>query len=139
MMQCSSVTRESMANNVQQQTLGGPRFANRPPPPRSQVHRRPHEVALAELDPAVTQDVVGGRAVEIEVRQHVIEQQSLAGELALARAELERDLFVFGSVYLRRLKSLDVFDRVGKPALQLGESRIGIGQAKRLAARERAA
>src|SRR5262249_6706833 len=31
--------------------------------------RRAHEIALAELDPALAQDVVGGGAVEIEVRQ----------------------------------------------------------------------
>ena len=39
----------------------------------SQIRRRAHEVALDELDPAMAQDVVGGGAVEIEVRQYVAE------------------------------------------------------------------
>src|SRR5262249_41627538 len=56
-----------------------------------QRDRRAHEIALAELDPAVAQDVVGGGAVEIEVRQRVGEQQRLAGELA-RRPARERDL-----------------------------------------------
>src|SRR5262249_17573127 len=66
--------------------------------------RRAHEIALAELDPALAQDVVGGRAVEIEVRQRVGEQQRLAGELA-RRPARERDLdrLVLAAVDLRGL------------------------------------
>ena len=34
----------------------------------SEIHRRAHEIALAELDPAMAQDVIRRCAVEIEVR-----------------------------------------------------------------------
>ena len=37
--------------------------------------RRTHEIAFAELDPAMAQDVVGGGAVEIEIGQRASEQQ----------------------------------------------------------------
>jgi hypothetical protein len=40
-----------------------------PPSGTSKRDRRAHEIALAELDPAMAQDVVGGGAVEIEVWQ----------------------------------------------------------------------
>jgi len=63
---------------------GAPLRSRGGPPPPLQIHRRSHEVALAELDAAVAQDVVGGGAVEIEIRQHMIEKQPLPGELALA-------------------------------------------------------
>src|SRR5438552_14811303 len=90
------------------------------PPPRRDLgtDRLAHEVALAELDPAMAQDVVGGRAVEIEVRQDEVEQKRLPRELALVRAKLERDLLVLGAVDLRRLESLHVVDRAGEPRLE---------------------
>src|SRR5262245_34265996 len=69
-----------------------------------QRDRRAHEIALAELNPALAQDVVGGGAVEIEIRQRVGEQQRLAGELA-RRSARERDLdrLVLAAVDLRGL------------------------------------
>src|SRR5262245_49759791 len=87
---------------------------------RLQRDRLAHEVALAELEAAVAQDVVGGGAVEIEVRQDEIEQQRLAGELALVAAELERDVLVLGAVDLRRLEALAEVDHLGEAALELG-------------------
>src|SRR3954470_4022597 len=84
-----------------------------------QRHRLAHEVALAELDAAVAQDVVGGGAVEIEVRQDEVEQQRLPGELALVAAELERDVLVLGAVDLRRLEALAEVDHFREPALEL--------------------
>ena len=60
--------------------------------PRSERDGRPHEVALAELDPAMTQDVVSGGAMEIEIRQRIPEQQRLSGKVA-GRAARERDLY----------------------------------------------
>src|ERR1700704_5455911 len=50
--------------------------------PNLHLRRRAHEVTLAELEPAMPQYVVGGAAVEIEIRQRIAEQQRLAGELA---------------------------------------------------------
>jgi Thiamine pyrophosphate enzyme, C-terminal TPP binding domain len=49
-----------------------------------ELGRRSHEVPLAELDATLTQDVVGGRGMKIEVRQAEVQQQRLPGELALA-------------------------------------------------------
>ena len=87
----------------------------------------------------MAQDVVGGGAVEIEIRQHVIEQQPLPAELAFVAAELENELLVLGAVDLGGLEAFDVFDGVGEPALELREARLGIRQVDRLAAGERAA
>src|SRR5882757_6986519 len=79
-----------------------------------QIHWRAHEVALAELDPAMAQDVVGGGAVEIEVRQRVAEQQRLPRELAHGAArEGDLDLLVLAAVDLRRLEALDELDSLG--------------------------
>src|SRR5262245_43807583 len=73
-----------------------------PRPARLQRHGRAHEVALAEIDAAMAQDVVGGGAMEKEVRQRVGEQQRLAGELARRSArERDLDLLVLGAVDLR--------------------------------------
>src|SRR5205807_8030390 len=106
---------------------------------QSHVHRRPHEVALAELDAAVAQDVVGGGAVEIEVRQDVVQQQPLSGELALVGAELDRDLLVLGAVDLRRLEALDVVDGLGEARLEVGKTRVRAGDAQCLGTGERTA
>jgi hypothetical protein len=38
-------------------------------PATLECYRRSHEIALAELDAAMAQDVVGGGGVEIEIRQ----------------------------------------------------------------------
>src|SRR5258708_1428837 len=84
--------------------------------PPSQIHRRSNEVPVAELDAAVAQDVVGGGAVKIEIRQDMIEQQSLPAELALAGAHFEGDLLVLGTVDLARLEALDVVDGAGEAA-----------------------
>src|SRR5215813_8422797 len=104
-----------------------------------QSDRCAHEIALAELDAAVAQDVVGGGAVEIEVRQDEIEQQSLPGELALVVAELERDVLVLGAVDLRRFEALAEVNHLGESALELGEARLGVRQVRHLDAGERAA
>src|SRR6266511_3194770 len=57
-------------------TWGDPDFAGAHPGYELcalQRHGRAHEVALAELEPAMAQDVVGGGAVEKEIRQRVRE------------------------------------------------------------------
>src|SRR5438045_6479336 len=81
--------------------------------------RRAHEVALADLDAALPDDVVGGGGVEIEVRQRIAEQQALAGELAnLPAREGDLDLLAFGAVDLARLHALEIVDGLGDPILQ---------------------
>src|SRR5262245_47295594 len=56
----------------------------------------PHEVALAELDPVVAHDVVGGGAVEHEVRHRALEQELEALVVQLAVAHLDRDRLLLG-------------------------------------------
>src|ERR1700757_3121913 len=101
---------------------------------------RAHEIALAELDPALAQDVVGGGAVEIEIRQRVGEQQRLAGELA-RRPARERDLdrLVLAAVDLRGLEAFEEIDRLGDAILELRNGRLGVGETRQVRAGEPAA
>src|SRR5436190_10000206 len=79
-----------------------------------------HEIALADLDAALADDVVGGGGVEIEVRQRVAEQQALAGELAgLAAREGDLDLLALGAVDLALLDALEILDGLGNALLEL--------------------
>src|SRR6266404_4098420 len=107
---------------------------------RSKRDWRAHEIALAELDPALAQDVVGGGAVEIEIRQRVGEQQRLAGELA-RRPARERDLdrLVLAAVDLRGLQALEEIDRLGDAILELRNGRLGVGETRYVRAGEPAA
>src|ERR1700675_3856996 len=76
--------------------------------------RRAHEIALADLDTALADDVVGGGGVEIEIRQRVAEQQALPGELAdLPARKGDLDLLAFGAVDLALLHALEIFDGLG--------------------------
>src|SRR5258707_11492395 len=73
--------------------------------------RRAHEIALADLDAALANDVVGGGGVEIEVGQGVAEQQALAGELAdLPARECDLDFLALGAVDLALLHALEILD-----------------------------
>src|SRR4051812_44715801 len=54
--------------------------------------RHPEEIPLAELDPVVAQDRVGGRQVEIEVRQHLQQEVGLALHHAGLATAGERDV-----------------------------------------------
>src|SRR5262249_62109080 len=89
--------------------------------PALKRHGRGHEIELAELDAALAQDVVGGGAVEKEIRQRVRQQQRLPGELARRPAgKGDLDLFVLGAVDLRGLQTLEEVDRLGDAVLELG-------------------
>src|SRR5262245_62336502 len=105
-----------------------------------QRYRRAHEIALAELDPAMTQDVIGRGAVEIKVRQRVVEQQRLARELAGGTArKRDLDLLVLAAVDLRGLEALDEIDGLGNALLQLGNGGLAVGKGRHVHAREPAA
>src|SRR4029078_10822648 len=88
----------------------------------------------------MAQDVVGGGAVEIEVRQRVAEQQRLPRELAYGAArEGDLDLLVLAAVELRRLEALDELDGLGDALLQLGNGRVGVRKGRQLGAGETSA
>src|SRR5215471_16579852 len=103
---------------------GAPRFRHRRTW-TSQLHRRPHEVALAQLHPAVAQDVVGGGAVEIEVGQRLVDEEALAGEFARGPARKgDLDLLALAAVDLSRLEAFEKVDRLGDALLELGDRRF---------------
>ena len=97
-----------------------------------ELGRRSHEVPLAELDATLTQDVVGGRGMKIEVRQAEVQQQRLPGELALAARKFHRDLLVLAAIDLRRLDRLDEFDCLGNAFLELGKRCFRVGESRQL-------
>src|SRR6266511_839610 len=119
-------------------TCGDPDFAGAHPGYELcalQRHGRAHEVALAELEPAMAQDVVGGGAVEKEIRQRVREQQRLPSELARRPArKRDLDLLVLAAVDLRRLEALEEVDGLGDAILELGNARFRVGEARHLGA-----
>src|SRR6202034_2687459 len=87
------------------------------------IDRRPHEIALADFDAAMAQDVVSRGAVEIKIRQRISQEQRLSGEVA-RRSARERDLdrLVLAAVDLRSLETFDEVDRLGQPLAELGEA-----------------
>src|SRR5450759_3318370 len=91
-------------------------------------YRRSHEIALAEFDAAMAQDVVGGGSVEIEIRQTEVEQERLPFELALSARKLDNDLLVLGAVDLHRLEGLDEINGLRDAVLDLGEARFIVGK-----------
>src|SRR6185437_16975890 len=88
--------------------------------PRSARHLA-HEVALAELDAVMAQDVVSGRGVEIEVRQSVVIEEDPGFERAIVRAELHGDAALFFPVDLRGVEALQEVDGGRNPRLQIGD------------------
>src|SRR4051812_5067989 len=87
--------------------------------------RRAHEVALADLDAALPDDVVSGGGVKIKVRQAAAQQQALAGEVRdvpVRRGEL--DFLAVGTVDLALLDSLQKRDGFGDALFELGERRL---------------
>src|SRR5262245_28682906 len=65
-----------------------------------------HEVALAEIHAVVAHNVVGGRDVEIEVRQRAVLQQVHAFELLFPGRRLDRETLALGAVHLPRVDRL---------------------------------
>lgn len=99
--------------------------------------RRAHEVALADFDTALPNDVIGGGYVKPEVWQAIAEQQALAGELAcLPAREGNTDILALGAVNLALLDILEVVDGLGDAVLQLSNSGLVIGEFQKLLASE---
>src|ERR1051325_5593268 len=98
--------------------------------------RAAHEIALADLDAALADDVVGRGGVEIEVRQGAAEQQALPGELAgLATRERDLDLLALGAVDLALLHALQIFDGLGDAVLEPRDRGLVVGELQGLLAR----
>jgi len=93
-----------------------------------ECYRRSHEIALAELDAAMAQDVVGGGGVKIEIRQTEIQQERLSLELALSAREFDNDLLVLSTVDLNWLEALDEINGLRDAVLELGEARFIVGK-----------
>ena len=87
-------------------------------------------VHLAELHARMTQDGVGGRHMEKEVRQREAQEIIRAGEFQLTPARLEFDLPLLATVDLRGRNTLQEIDRLLDPRLQFGEGFFGIGKAR---------
>src|SRR6266851_1966059 len=105
-----------------------------------QLHRRAHEIALAELNAAMAQNVVGGGAVKIKIRQRVVEKERLARELARGPARQgELDLLLLAAVDVAWLEALEKLDGLADTLLELGNGRLGIGEGRQLRAGEPAA
>ena len=64
--------------------------------------RAADKVHLADIQPVVAQDCVGGGQVKIEVRLDELEQIIAAAELQLHARKIQRDGFVFAAINLRR-------------------------------------
>src|SRR5205085_11897275 len=96
--------------------------------------RPSEEIALADLDTGMTQDVVGGGGVEIEVRQHEMDEELLTLERErLLRADRERDVLLGRRVDVGGLDALHVVERPGDACLQLLEAFFLVGKFRRLA------
>src|SRR5262249_3751370 len=91
---------------------------------------RAQEIALADLNAVVAQNVVGGRGVEEEVREGELRQIDAGLEGHLLTTESERDLAVGRTVELLRLQALQEVDRLGEALLQFGERRFRVGEAR---------
>src|SRR5258705_4128567 len=94
--------------------------------PRGKRLRIADEVALADLDATVAQDVVRGHSVEVEIRQGKPKQVLHAFPVDLARAELKVDVPFFAAVDLRELDGLDEFDGLGDARLQFDQVFLGV-------------
>ena len=79
------------------------------------------EVSLADLDPVMPQDVVGGRGVEIEIGQREMHEIGLAREVQLLAADRQRDIATLGAVNILGREALNEFHRLGEGRLELGE------------------
>src|SRR5215831_4879785 len=87
------------------------------------------EIAFADLQPAMTQDVVGRGGVEIEVRQHEIDHELIALERhRVLRPDRESHVLLVGRIDVLRGEALDVVDRLLDARLELVDRLLVIGK-----------
>src|SRR6185437_398288 len=80
-----------------------------------------HEVALAEFDAVMAQDVVSGRDMEIEVRQSMVIEENIGLEGTVIRTKLHGHAALFLAIDLRGIESLQEVDGRRNPHLQNGD------------------
>src|SRR6187455_1442906 len=101
--------------------------SQRMPPARGRPSVRAHVVFLADVDAVVAQQRVGGRDVEEELRQAVIQQVGLAANAALLRrARSQEDRPVFTAVEAGRIDAVDEGERPRDAGLQFGERLLAV-------------
>src|SRR5690606_37491490 len=83
---------------------------------------RAQEIALANLDAALSQNRVDGRRMEIDIRHSRGQELLLAGERHRLAADLEGDVPPFRAIDLRRRQRLQKCDRLLVPPLELIEA-----------------
>jgi hypothetical protein len=88
-----------------------------------------HEIALADLDAVMAQDVVRGGGMKVEIRQRKMAEELLPLQRhGLVWADRKRDLTAVGALELCGLEAADIFGGVGQPRFQLGKAGFGIGR-----------
>src|SRR5205823_4101141 len=88
----------------------------------SNSHRDgPEEVELADFDTAVTENVVGGGEVKVEVWQRKVVEIVGTFHVCLLRPERQSDLAVGGSVDCPGVECLEKGERLGNARLELGD------------------
>lgn len=104
---------------------------------RSGLEYTLQEVLLADLEAVLPQDVVGGRGVEIEVRDGEAGEIGHAGHRRRrGGAAREGDLSGEACIERRAVGRIDEGQRLGDALLQLREALFLIGEARVLAARK---
>ena len=81
-----------------------------------------HEVALADVEPVMAQDGVGGRHVEIEVRHREMQQIVGPAQRLGAVADREGDLAVLGAGQRLGRDILKDLESLADPGLQVRET-----------------
>ena len=89
----------------------------------------PHIIALANLNPVVAQDVVGGGGVEMKLRRGVGGQKGSAGQRHIGGAGFERDRPRCSIVIGTGRKAGHISAGGGDAGQQFSECRFGIGKA----------
>ena len=92
-----------------------------------------HKIAFSNLHPALANDVVSRRGVEVKVGQAIAEQEALARELPRLPAwEGNADVFSLGTVDLTLLDVLEVIDSLGDAIFQLSNRGLVVGKFQKL-------
>ena len=83
-----------------------------------------HKITLANLDPGLTQNIVGRCDVETKLWHCVVQEKDPSGEVEGPRCLFEFDLSILTARELFRCNPLDKIDRLGNSPSQVGEARI---------------